>query len=446
MENPVYYVQMAHARIAGIARKAAEVGVTRAPRDEVDLGLLTHERELDVLRSLSELPDTVAVACKDRAPHRVTTWVRELAGAFHGFYHDCYVIGEGVSPELTQARLWLVEASRIGLAIGLGLLGVAAPESMCSALPPHLLPDTSTVDRRRTPQRRRLRRRRPRRGARHAALRLRRGPPARPLPRGGRRVPEWRRVREQGVPLPGDGRPRARGGHAGRRRLRRRDARRPQRRRPARTARPARQQQERPRAPRKPAKPRSERSWSTASTSSSASAASTPRTASCPRVLVRVTPGVEAHTHEFVRTGQVDSKFGFGLASGDAATGRRPRRRQPGRRSRGRPHAHRQPGLRRRLLPPGDRRGGAVAARAGARGAVDRRRTRGRVRRGGGGAHHHRVGGERPRRLCRGRHHRPRHGRARARHRRRRGDHALLASARSRSCRASARTCRWTAA
>ena len=56
--------------------------------------------------------------------------VRELADRFHGFYHDCYVIGEGISPELTQARLWLVEAARVGLAIGLGLLGVSAPESM----------------------------------------------------------------------------------------------------------------------------------------------------------------------------------------------------------------------------------------------------------------------------------------------------------------------------
>jgi arginyl-tRNA synthetase len=130
MDNPVFYVQMAHARIAGIARRAAEVGVTRSPLEEVDLSVLTSERELDVLRSLGELPEIVELACRERAPHKVTTWVRELAAAFHGFYHDCYVIGEGVSPELTQARLWLVESARIGLAIGLDLLGVSAPESM----------------------------------------------------------------------------------------------------------------------------------------------------------------------------------------------------------------------------------------------------------------------------------------------------------------------------
>src|SRR5690606_25462964 len=108
MENPVFYVQMAHARIAGIARVAAERGVTRRPLDQVDLGLLTHERELDVLRRLSELPDALGVACAERAPHKVTTWVRELAAAVHGFYHDCYVIHPDVGDELAQARLWLV--------------------------------------------------------------------------------------------------------------------------------------------------------------------------------------------------------------------------------------------------------------------------------------------------------------------------------------------------
>ena len=117
-------------RIASISRVAAERGIERRPIDEVDLGLLVHPRELDVLRSLAELPEVIADACLTRAPHKVTTWVRELAGRFTGFYHDCYVMGEGVSPELTQARLWLVESARIGLAIGLDLLGVSAPESM----------------------------------------------------------------------------------------------------------------------------------------------------------------------------------------------------------------------------------------------------------------------------------------------------------------------------
>ena len=129
-ESPVFYVQYAHTRIASIGRVAAERGVERRPVDQVDLSLLVHERETELLRSLEELPEVVALACTDRAPHKVATWVRELADRFHGFYHDCYVMGEGVSPELTQARLWLVEAARVGFAIGLDLLGVAAPEHM----------------------------------------------------------------------------------------------------------------------------------------------------------------------------------------------------------------------------------------------------------------------------------------------------------------------------
>jgi arginyl-tRNA synthetase len=130
MDNPVFYVQMAHARLCSIARVALERGVERQPLDAVDLGRLVHERELEVLRNLFTLPDVLTVAAIDRAPHRITTWLRETASSIHGFYHDCYVMGEGVEPELTQARLWLVEAARVGLAIGLSLVGVSAPESM----------------------------------------------------------------------------------------------------------------------------------------------------------------------------------------------------------------------------------------------------------------------------------------------------------------------------
>ncbi|MGI8810149.1 MAG: arginine--tRNA ligase [Acidimicrobiales bacterium] len=130
MDNPVFYVQYAHARIASIARVAAERNVPRYPLEMVDLSELTHPRELDLLRSLGELPEVVADACLTRGPHKVATWVRELAGRFHGFYHDCYVMGEGVTHEQTQARLWLVESTRVGLAIGLDLLGVSAPDSM----------------------------------------------------------------------------------------------------------------------------------------------------------------------------------------------------------------------------------------------------------------------------------------------------------------------------
>ena len=130
MENPVYYVQYAHARIASIGRVAAERGVERRSLGDTDLSLLAHHRELDVLRSLAELPDVALSACTTRAPHKVTTWVLDLAGRFHRFYHDCSVLGPDNDPALTQARLWLVEATRIGLAVALELLGVTAPEAM----------------------------------------------------------------------------------------------------------------------------------------------------------------------------------------------------------------------------------------------------------------------------------------------------------------------------
>ena len=130
MDNPVFYTQMAHARICSIQRKAEEAGVDRVALEDADLSLLSTDRELDVLRALFVGPSSIEVAGRERAPHRVVQWVRDLATAFHGFYQNYYVMGDGVSPELTQARLWLAEAARIGLANGLGLLGVSAPESM----------------------------------------------------------------------------------------------------------------------------------------------------------------------------------------------------------------------------------------------------------------------------------------------------------------------------
>ena len=130
MDNPVFYTQYAHARIRSIQNKVAEAGIERQSLDSVDLSLLERDRELDVLRALFTGPGVIELAGRERTPHRVVQWVRDLAAAFHGLYHDCYVMGDGVSPELTQARLWIAEAARIGLANGLSLLGVSAPESM----------------------------------------------------------------------------------------------------------------------------------------------------------------------------------------------------------------------------------------------------------------------------------------------------------------------------
>ena len=130
MENPVFYVQMAHARLCSIDRKAAEAGVRRAPLADASLDLLVHEREAEVLRALYALPGTIELAARERAPHKVTTWLRDLAGAVHGFYHDCPILRSDVPDALRQARLWLATAAAIGLRIGLGVLGVSAPDAM----------------------------------------------------------------------------------------------------------------------------------------------------------------------------------------------------------------------------------------------------------------------------------------------------------------------------
>ncbi|HEX8001239.1 MAG TPA: arginine--tRNA ligase [Mycobacteriales bacterium] len=129
-ENPVFYVQYAHARIASLLRNAADLGVTRG--DGYDAALLTHEREGDLLRALGEFPRIVRTATELDAPHRVARYLEELAGVYHRFYDACRVLpGEnGPEPELTTARLWLCEATRTVLANGLRLLGVSAPERM----------------------------------------------------------------------------------------------------------------------------------------------------------------------------------------------------------------------------------------------------------------------------------------------------------------------------
>ena len=128
LDNPVYYVQYAHARIASILRHAAQQGIEPAPIESAQLELLTHESELGLLRKLSELPEEVEVAANLRAPYRMTRFAEELAGEFHRFYTDCRVVTE--DPALTQARLWLCVAAKQVVANVLGLLRVSAPERM----------------------------------------------------------------------------------------------------------------------------------------------------------------------------------------------------------------------------------------------------------------------------------------------------------------------------
>jgi arginyl-tRNA synthetase len=129
-DNPVYYVQYAHARIVSLPRNAAETGNTRGSR--YDASLLSHDREKDLLKALAEFPSVVVSAAELRQPHRVARYLEDLAGTYHRFYDACHVLPRDSSPidDLGRARLWLAEAARIVLANGLRLLGVTAPDRL----------------------------------------------------------------------------------------------------------------------------------------------------------------------------------------------------------------------------------------------------------------------------------------------------------------------------
>jgi arginyl-tRNA synthetase len=124
-------VQYAHARLASILRNAGDLGLAPAG-DDFDPALLSHEREGDLLRALAEFPRVVAAAAQLREPHRVARYLEDTASSFHKFYDSCRVLpmGDEEPTDLHRARLLLVDATRIVLANGLGLLGVSAPERM----------------------------------------------------------------------------------------------------------------------------------------------------------------------------------------------------------------------------------------------------------------------------------------------------------------------------
>ncbi len=125
--NPVYYVQYAHTRIAGVLRHAQAQGW---PLDAAgDPALLTHPSELALIRKMLELPEIIALVADNLAPHHLTTYATELAALFHAFYRDCRVV-DSRAPALTRARLMLVRAAKVVLARVLHLMGMDAPERM----------------------------------------------------------------------------------------------------------------------------------------------------------------------------------------------------------------------------------------------------------------------------------------------------------------------------
>ena len=130
-ENPVYYVQYAHARIAAVLRNAQELGATLELKD-FDPSQLSHDRENELLGALAEFPRVVASAAEFREPHRIARYLEELAGTYHGFYNDCRVLpmGDEKLSALHTARLLLCTATKQVVHNGLDLLGVSSPERM----------------------------------------------------------------------------------------------------------------------------------------------------------------------------------------------------------------------------------------------------------------------------------------------------------------------------
>ena len=131
-DNPVFYVQYAHARIASLLRGAQDLGLALGEADDVDTAALSHPREGDLLRAIGEFPRVVASAAELRAPHRVARYLEELAGTYHRFYDSCRVLprGDEEATPVTTARLWLCAATATVLRNGLAVLGVSAPERM----------------------------------------------------------------------------------------------------------------------------------------------------------------------------------------------------------------------------------------------------------------------------------------------------------------------------
>jgi arginyl-tRNA synthetase len=128
-ENPVYYVQYAHARLSALARNAAELGLIP---DTTHLELLSHDKEGALLRTIGEFPRVLKTAASLREPHRVCRYLEDLAGDYHRFYDSCRVLPQGDEQptDLHTARLALCQAARQVIANGLAILGVTAPERM----------------------------------------------------------------------------------------------------------------------------------------------------------------------------------------------------------------------------------------------------------------------------------------------------------------------------
>jgi arginyl-tRNA synthetase len=122
-ENPVYYVQYAHARVCSILAAKGDLEIATS------LSLLNHPKEIELMKHLNEFPSVVSDAAVTRQPHKIANYTQKVAQLFHSFYNECYVLDKE-KPELSSERLALVEAIKITLANALNLIGVSSPEKM----------------------------------------------------------------------------------------------------------------------------------------------------------------------------------------------------------------------------------------------------------------------------------------------------------------------------
>ena len=133
-ENPVYYVQYAHARLCSILRIARERGIDTSHLDQADLSLLTNPEEISLIKKVSHFPEIIESIALSLEPHRITIFLQDLVSTFHRYYHSGKLDGEKrvitEHEELTRARLCLVEGVRITINSALSLIGVSAPERM----------------------------------------------------------------------------------------------------------------------------------------------------------------------------------------------------------------------------------------------------------------------------------------------------------------------------
>ena len=128
MENPVFYVQYAHARVCSIEKMAKEKGIFFPPLEEIDLSPLTAPEEVRLMKMLAQFPEVIEGAARSLEPHRLPYYLTELAGEFHRYYNKYRILG--MPDPTSQARFALAQAVKTVIKTGLNLLGVSAPEKM----------------------------------------------------------------------------------------------------------------------------------------------------------------------------------------------------------------------------------------------------------------------------------------------------------------------------